>query len=426
MRTGHAHRVDDCVAIDHFFEVPLDHAVARSQLIELYAREVSHVDGMHRPWLVFLQGGPGGKAPRPNGTIGWLKAAVQHFRVLLLDQRGTGRSTPANRQTLVSIGTPAEQAEYLSNFRADSIIKDCELIRRELLGDAGRWSVLGQSFGGFCATTYLSQAPEFLDRVLITGGLPPLDGGADKVYRATYPKVISRNAEYYTRYPEDAPLLNGIRDHIAENRTLLPNGDLLTPERLQFIGLLLGTSTGYHDIHHLVEEAWSIPGQLSDTFLTRVLELTSLAVNPLFAILHEPGYCQLEASAWSACRILDEFPSLTPAHSQFNFTGEMIYPWMFEQYSSLRPLREAAERLAARDDWPVLYDSQVLRSNDVPVAAAIYYDDLYVAQEFSIETARAIRGARSWVTNEYEHDGLRLHGEVIFDRLLEMSQLRSG
>ena len=40
------------------------------------------------------QGGPGGGSPRPTSRTGWLGAAVERYRVLLLDQRGTGRSTP--------------------------------------------------------------------------------------------------------------------------------------------------------------------------------------------------------------------------------------------------------------------------------------------------------------------------------------------
>ena len=47
------------------------------------------------PWLLYLQGGPGFEAPRPTESSSWLKAALHHgFRVVLLDQRGTGRSSP--------------------------------------------------------------------------------------------------------------------------------------------------------------------------------------------------------------------------------------------------------------------------------------------------------------------------------------------
>ena len=50
---------------------------------------------------------------------------------------------------------------------------DCEAIREALLGPTGKWTILGQSYGGFCATTYLSYYPCGLQAVLMTGGLPP-------------------------------------------------------------------------------------------------------------------------------------------------------------------------------------------------------------------------------------------------------------
>src|SRR5262249_32662840 len=144
------------------------------------------------PWLLFLQGGPGRPSPRPAGRESWLDRALRDYRVLLLDQRGTGRSTPANRLTPAQRGSAAEQGPHPRNFRADSIVADAELIRRQLAGDRP-WSVLGQSFGGFCAVTYLSKAPHGLAEVFITGGLPGLDTTADDVYQATYPLVTAKN-----------------------------------------------------------------------------------------------------------------------------------------------------------------------------------------------------------------------------------------
>ena len=142
------------------------------------------------PWLVFFQGGPGGEAPRLLKLIDetWWKRALEDYRLLLLDQRGTGRSTPVGDLPGMS---PQEQAEYLTHFRADSIVRDAELIRREL--EVERWSVLGQSFGGFCVVNYLSQAPEGLAEAFVTGGLPPLDRHPDDVYRATFRRMIDRN-----------------------------------------------------------------------------------------------------------------------------------------------------------------------------------------------------------------------------------------
>jgi pimeloyl-ACP methyl ester carboxylesterase len=85
------------------------------------------------------------------------------------NERGTGRSTPV---TALPDRTPEEQAEYLALFRADPMIADAELIRREMTSPP--WAVLGQSFGGFCAVTCLSRAPEALSAVYITGELAPI------------------------------------------------------------------------------------------------------------------------------------------------------------------------------------------------------------------------------------------------------------
>src|SRR5712691_8946311 len=156
---------------DRFFSVPLDHLRPEGEQIEVFAREVVAADKADAdlPWLLFLQGGPGSGAQRPEGRESWLNRALEDYRVLLLDQRGTGRSSPANRQTLARLGPPKAQADYLTHFRADSIVLDAELIRRELTGEP--WSVLGQSFGGMCTVTYLSFAPHGIREAFITGGL---------------------------------------------------------------------------------------------------------------------------------------------------------------------------------------------------------------------------------------------------------------
>ena len=96
---------------------------------------------------------------------------------------------------------PQQQAEYLTHFRADSIVRDAELVR-EALG-VERWSVLGQSFGGFCVLTYLSFFPQSLREAFFTGGLPPVGRPTDDVYSRTYPRVVDRCRQFYERYPDD-------------------------------------------------------------------------------------------------------------------------------------------------------------------------------------------------------------------------------
>jgi pimeloyl-ACP methyl ester carboxylesterase len=420
-----SYRQPGTVLSDLSFTVPLDHARPGGEQIQIFAREVVAAGKAEAdlPWLVYLQGGPGFGALRPAGRESWLNRALNDYRVLLLDQRGTGRSSPVDRRTLARLGSPQEQADYLARFRADAIVADAELIRKELNG--GRpWSILGQSFGGFCAVTYLSHAPEGLREALITGGLPGLDVSADDVYRATYPLVAQKNAEHYARYPGDVQQAIQIARRLAADDVRLPNGARLTVEAFQSLGGMLGSSTGSHTLHYLLEDPFA-GGGLSDDFLYQVQARLTFSAGPMYALLHEACYAQRAATGWAAQRIRAEFGEFDAAaaldgDAPLLFTGEMIYPWMLENDPVLAPLAEAGEILAQRDSWPPLYDRARLRGCDVPAVAAVYFDDMYVPREFSVPTARAIRGLRPWVTNEFEHDGLRVSDGKVLDRLIAM------
>ncbi|MGO4393413.1 hypothetical protein AB4Z46_18825 [Variovorax sp. M-6] len=90
-----------------------------------------------------------------------------------------------------------------------------------------------------------------------------------------------------------------------------------------------------------------------------------------------------------------------------------------DDYASLHAHREVAQILA-QHPWPRLYDADRLARNEVPLAATVYVDDVYVERSFAEETARGVRGLRAWVTNGYAHNGLRADGERIVGRLLDM------
>src|SRR5881394_3834123 len=108
--------------VEHEFQLPLDHSRPDGERITVFAREIADPDGRDRPFLLFLQGGPGHEGSRPTrnpSAPGWLDRALEEFRVLMLDQRGTGRSSPIG--TLPG-RTPQEQSDHLAHFRADSIV----------------------------------------------------------------------------------------------------------------------------------------------------------------------------------------------------------------------------------------------------------------------------------------------------------------
>ena len=402
---GVSHRTPGLVLTEHELRLPLDHGRPDGEQITVFAREVADPDGAERPFLVFLQGGPGIEAPRPSRhptSPGWLDRALVDYRVLMLDQRGTGRSSPVSAAALAG-RTPAEQASYLTNFRADAIVRDAEAFRMHL--GSGPWSVLGQSFGGFTTLAYLSQAPAGLREAMFTGGLPPIGRHPDEVYAATYARVLERNRRYYARYPEDRERFITA----CQTAPVLASGDRLSHARLRQIGHLLGASDGAERVHAILELAAGSPAFAHD------VEAIGFARNPIYAILHESSYADGHVTGWSAQRTMPAAYADDPAL----MTGEHVYPWMFDEMSALVPLRKAAE-LLAQHEWPRLYDRDVLAGNDVPAAAAVYTDDMYVERAFSEETAAHVRGLRPWVTSEYEHNGLRADGGRILDRLIDV------
>ena len=136
-------------------------------------------------------------------------------------------------------------------------------------------------------------------------------------------------------------------------------------------------SDGAETVHYIVELPFGSPAFLHD-----VEVLQSFPRNPLYAVIHEACYASGVATRWSADRVFPEDVRDDPTF----LTGEHVYPWMIEEYGALEPLAEAAQILAEHE-WPTLYDVERLAANEVPAAAAIYAEDMYVPREFSEETA---------------------------------------
>ena len=174
----------------------------------------------------------------------------------------------------------------------------------------------------------------------------------------------------------------------------LIGGDRLTSRRFRQLGMWLGDSAGFELLHHVLELPFG-----SRAFLIDVENAIRYERNPIYATLHESSYADGGPTRWSADRLMPD-----EVRDGRLFTAEHVFPWMFEDYGALRSHREAA-MLLAEHDWPRLYDPDRLAHNEVPVAATIYVNDLYVERTFAEETAAGIRGLRPWITNEFEHNG---------------------
>ncbi|KAK7057658.1 Alpha/beta-hydrolase, partial [Favolaschia claudopus] len=429
---------DGVKVIERFFSVPLDYGNPTGEKIRVFARHlipkskaktVEEEEGL--PYLIYLQGGPGFEVDL-QGNSGFAG------ETLWIDQRGTGLSTCISPEILPShLTTDQAKADYLKHFRADSIVKDCEEIRKVLLGDKPdpedrKWTVLGQSFGGFCAITYLSFFPSALKEVFLTGGLAPLEKGPDRVYASLIPIIRKRNEIYYKKYPQDIKRIRDLLAYFEANEVLLPNGGQLTVSRWLQLGVTLGQTGGIDRMHQMVFRATSDLesfGKFSFKTLQKIESMYPFDGNPLYAILHEPCYCQGQAPKWSAARTVAQNPQFSWAHVKtlaetepVYFYGEMVFPDAFDDYVNLRALKGAAEILANDSSWAPLYDMEQLRKNEVPVTAATYFDDLYVEFGLSQETASTIKNTEQFITNQLYHDGLRMEAKDVIQRLFSLSK----
>jgi len=481
---------------------------------------------------LYLQGGPGFGAPTPIVDIGlgddasWIGAALgKGFnKVVLMDQRGTGRSTPVTKQTLqkqfpdlfalddtsssfdrktegdtlvdiegdiraCEVGHPEEAGklknallaatDYMSHFRADNIVKDAEVVKDSLLlvpeddddeddeavQPARPWgAALGQSFGGFCLMTYLSLIPHPPKICLLTGGIAPMLTPVHEAYTRLRKRVRQRNLVYYERYPGDIQLVKRIVNRLLQDPPRLPSGGTLTARRFLQLGIGLGGSpSAFASLHSLLSSAFlSDDGDdLSRSFLKRIDTVQPFDDNPIYFLLHESIYADgnndndndnahSTPTDWAAHRATsnnDDFDHTLPSRRSGKDStptllyGETIFPWMADgDYAELSGLgmRSLAHRLATKDDWGNLYDVERMREalakddgsgGDTRAAAAVYYDDMYVDFDAAMEVVGRggpLEGCKVWVTNEYQHSGLRDDGAVIVSKLLGMARGTDG
>ncbi|MFF1541722.1 alpha/beta fold hydrolase [Microbacterium sp. NPDC058269] len=390
--------LQDLTVEEHTLTVPLvwgdpsDH-----RTIDIFARVVAREGGEALPYLVFLQGGPGHEAPRPfhsSTSPAWLDEALAHYRLVLLDQRGTGRSTPVGDQDLER-GASAV-AEHLTHLRADAIVRDCEAMREHL--GATTWSVLGQSFGGFTTLAYLSTDAASLEDVFITGGLSAVGRHPDDVYALCYDKMRDASERYYRRFPEHRDVMRRLVDLADAGDIVLPDGEVVSRSRLRSMGSALGTNDGWQSVWSLLERDPS-----SNAFRYDLMHAMPYdGRNPLYFAFHESSYADGHATRWSAERTeptdFRDDPTL--------FTGEHIRREWTDTVPAFQPWRDVALELA-EFEWPRIYDAAAIAASGATGAAAVYVNDVYVPYEFSLETAKLVPGVQLWQTSEHEHNGLR-------------------
>jgi len=478
----HACGENRCLAVtEHMISVPLDREKPRSARIDLYFTVVEKVTNDNDVWLqelqsnnnltpsqrakdyiaksgftsadkmaLYLQGGPGFGSPTPMVSLGFSKGAswaasamdAGYSHIVLMDQRGTGRSTPITKQTLEEkfpdlflldrtnggdnndSDTKAnvdravdETTEYMSQFRADNIVLDAEAIKEALMvppeepvvddDPHNPWGLtVGQSFGGFCIMTYLSKIARPPKICILTGGIAPMLTPCFDAYTSLWRRCHERNLRYYEMYPGDIRRVKQIVQHLLNAPPVpLPSGGTLTARRFLQLGIALGGSPSAFATFHAMLSTATTTGDgtivFTRAFLKYMDSAQSFDDHPIYFWLHESIYGDgpnmNSPTNWAAHRAYESLvekdvgfdyrhtSALLEDDSQPTlFFGEHVFPYMPEDFAELSGvgLSAVAENLAAKTNWGHLYDAdhmrQVLSNGTCKAAAAVYHDDMYV------------------------------------------------
>lgn len=103
--------------------------------------------------VVFLHGGPG------SGTSPWQRRFFdpETYRIILFDQRGSGRSTP-------HASDPKADLRHNTTWH---LVADMELLRRNL--GIAQWQVFGGSWGSALALAYAQSHPDSVSELVLRG-----------------------------------------------------------------------------------------------------------------------------------------------------------------------------------------------------------------------------------------------------------------
>lgn len=174
------------------FAVPSDHSVATSARIQVHVAIVPSLARRPEPDPVyFFAGGPGQAASDLGALVTALSDLRKKREVILVDQRGTGRSKTLTcdlgddgQKDAVATALKANDADVqqqwqrciatlkgdAAHHRTDDYIDDLEAVRRAL-GHA-RINVWGGSYGSRVALRYMKRYPAVIRSVVLDGVAP--------------------------------------------------------------------------------------------------------------------------------------------------------------------------------------------------------------------------------------------------------------
>jgi proline iminopeptidase len=133
----------------------------------------ANIAGNGMPCL-FIHGGPGSGSEVVERLAG--KTLEQHFKMIWLDQRGSGRSA----------------SDPKKNYTLERVVQDMEELRIQLKIE--KWVLMSHSFGGIMATAYASKYPQRVSGIVLMNSILNLPASME-----------STATHGYTLLPADKP-----------------------------------------------------------------------------------------------------------------------------------------------------------------------------------------------------------------------------
>lgn len=390
---------------EHTIDVPVSREDPSLGQLSVFCRELSYDDSL--PGLVYFQGGPG--KPGPRMMMDWIPEALKRYRVFLIDERGTGRSTKIDRTTPERI-----TAGMLSHLRPPDVAADADAMREHLGFE--QWDVLGNSFGAACAGAAMTYFPQGVRRAHLAAAVPEPEMDVDLFNRRTFELLAARQRLLFDAVPWLPARIEEVADHLDNHDEHMPTGERLSPTRMRMAGVLLGEEGDFGRLANLFEAPFTTyrgEKRLRGDFLAQLGAIISLESMPLWAVVHEtvmarPGH----AVRWSAERIWrEEFADLT-------LLGNHFFRTHFEEDPALRPFLDAVDEVHQMTD--LKSQAPDPSKNEVPAAAVLYEQDLFIPYDLSASSASRIPNLRVWSHGQWFHDGIWVHGADVARGLFEM------
>lgn len=202
-----------------FVSVPLDYSRPSDRQIDIFYRLIPSSGSPDSPILVFMNGGPGVPSSSYrsltyayDGDDGGdaLSELSRYFRILAVDQRGTGNSAP------LDLDDPALSPEVIARFfDSDEHARDHARVIEAVIPEGERFFILARSYGGEIGFQYLTlegnhRQPAGI--IFCSAVLPHSDALETFLLRRQRQKEL--NLELRAARPEVPDKLERLRDHL--------------------------------------------------------------------------------------------------------------------------------------------------------------------------------------------------------------------